>query len=492
MQPKTFRVIIPSTLRVGEEFRIKVKAVGGVRDAPWGAYPEGSDDPMLGRYNLSPRGLRMKDDVPLGWRGVLEVEGTCGLVGPDHVHLGSESGNFNPATGEWLAKLPRPVGAFEGFKFTEPGCGRVTLRNPGTGAVGVSNPAEVVEEGPEFRLYWGDLHCQTFFSDGLRCPEELYEFAKEEGMLDIFGLADHDYGLSQLQWRYFVEVTNSFYRPGEFVTIVGYEWTSDRYGHRNLHFPGDWGQLLKCTEKEGHTLERIREHARRNGALLVPHHTANFKMGCSWDQGWDPECERLVEIYSVWGNSERPSSEGNTRPIRVSGGEREGQHVLDALDRGYRFGFIGGGDTHDGRPGDELHTLQEREDYKLLWRQGIMGVWARELTREGVWEALWARRVYASSNCRILLWVTVCDAPMGSELRCSGPRRMAVRALGEGPISLLEVVRNRRTIAELRPHQETVSWSVEDTFAGPAYYYVRVTQEDGEMAWSSPVWVEPR
>ena len=488
-EPLRFKVVVPSVLKVGEEFCVRVKAVGQVRDAPWVAYGEFGADPMAGRYNLSPRGIRMKDDVPLGWTGVVEVEGNCGLRGPDHLSLGRSGGNWS-SSGEWLRKLPRPLGKFCGFKFTEPGVGRLVLREPRTGAVGVSNPAEVVEYEPTYRLYWGDLHCQTFFSDGLGCPEELYRFAEEEGMLDIFGLADHDYGLTDAQWRYFVEVTNSSYWPGEFVTIVGYEWTSRKYGHRNVHFPGEWGPLLRCTDEEGSTLERIRDLARTHGAILIPHHSANATMGCDWDYGWDPETEKLVEIYSIWGNSERPASEGNPSPIRVSGGEREGRHVLDALDRGYRFGFVGGGDTHDGRPGDELHTLQEEpKDYRLLWRQGTMGVWARSLTREGIWEALTSRRVYATTNTRLLLWTTVCGAPMGSEVECPGPRRVEVKALGEAPISRIEVVRNRRVVAEVGPGREEVSWSWEDAFSGPAYYYVRITQEDGGMAWSSPVWV---
>ena len=29
-----------------------------------------------------------------------------------------------------------------------------------------------------------------------------------------------------------------------------------------------------------------------------------------------------------------------------------------------------------------------------------------------------------------------------------------------------------------------------DQAAGPAYYYLRVTQENGQLAWSSPIWFE--
>jgi len=37
--------------------------------------------------------------------------------------------------------------------------------------------------------------------------------------------------------------------------------------------------------------------------------------------------------------------------------------------------------------------------------------------------------------------------------------------------------------------EHRLSWT--DERPGPAWYYVRVFQTDGEMAWSSPVWVDP-
>src|SRR5205085_1502670 len=133
-------------------------------------------------------------------------------------------------------------------------------------------------------------------------------------------------------------------------------------------------------------------------ALVIPHHPANEVMGVDWHLGHDAEVERLVEIHSVWGNSERSAAAGNPYPIRTNGGEQAGRHVVDALRLGRRYGIIAGGDIHDGRPGDELHTRQrEPERYSVLRRQGIMGVWAEALTRDAVFEALWRRRVYGTT-----------------------------------------------------------------------------------------------
>lgn len=58
----------------------------------------------------------------------------------------------------------------------------------------------------------------------------------------------------------------------------------------------------------------------------------------------------------------------------------------------FSVGIIGGGDIHDGRPGDDLHRFLGHQEALLLSRQGIMAMWAEDLTREAVFAALWNRR----------------------------------------------------------------------------------------------------
>jgi len=199
----------------------------------------------------------------------------------------------------------------------------------------------------------------------------------------------------------------------------------------------------------------------------------------------------LAEIHSVWGNSERPAAAGNPYPILTNEGEKPGQHVLDALDMGRRYGLIGGGDIHDGRPGDELHSLQTKPDqYRLLRRQGIMAVAAPALTREAIFDALWNRQCYATTNCRIYLEFDVCGQPMGPQVQARGTRPVRVYAASDEPIARIDVVRNGQDWATVEPGDAQVTFETDDAAGGPAYYYARVTRGDGQMAWSSPVWVE--
>jgi len=452
----------PSLVQTGEEFALGLKVLCRPYFAPVRCAPV----PSVGSpYNLSPRGIRYMDNVPPAWSGRVEFDGGDGYRGPGHYDFGTT--HKGPCLDDH-----RPIARVEGIHFNTAGVKFITAREAASGIQARSNPIVVSDEPPLERLWWGDIHSQSFFTDGLRCPEELYSFARDEAFLDIFALSDHTEHLTDRQWDYFTAVTNEFDAPGSFATLVGLEWTNSEQGHRNVYYRGAGGPILRANEPAEQDLERLYEIARERGALVVPHHSANVTMGVPWELGHDPVAERLCEVHSVWGNSERPAAEGNPFPIRVLGGEKAGQHVRDALCMGRRYGLIGGGDIHDGRPGDELHSRQRApEFYRLLHRQGIMGVWARELTREAVFDALWNRRCYAT--------------------RHSGPRPIRVMAASEVPIASLEIVRGGQDWRRFEPGECVAQWGVEDREAeGADWYYVRLTRADGLMAWSSPVWVE--
>jgi len=119
-----------------------------------------------------------------------------------------------------------------------------------------------------------------------------------------------------------------------------------------------------------------------------------------------------------------------------------------------------------------------------------MAVRAKKLTREAIFDALWNRQTYATTNCRIYLDFTVCGQPMGSRIEAKGPRPVHVYAASEEPIARIEIVRNGEDWAHVEPNQMEAALDVDDDASDPAYYYARVTRTDGQMAWSSPVWVE--
>ena len=489
-EPTGMLCVIPSRLGVGEEFTVKVKALGPIREIPcsgiWNTWKPRLAGPFNRNVDL---GIQFVDNCLPEWTGRFLLDGGPALDGPSELVFDGRSQGVFPGD-------TRPVRCVGGFRWTSPGFHFLKLTDPASGVEAWANPVYVSEGPPRERIYWGDPHWQTFFSDGIRCPEELYAFARDESFLDFGAISDHMEAVTDRQWDYFQAVTNDYNEPGRFATLQGQEWTnhSPKFGapgHRNIYYRGDGGPVLRSTDPDCNTLEKLWEKLdslREIHAIAIPHHPANRMMGVDWDQGWNRRYEKAVEIYSVWGSSERPEEDGNPRPILDLGGEMSGRHVVDALKRGYRFGFVGGGDIHDGRPGDDLHRDSfPPPDHPIHYPQGFTAAAAPALAREHIYDAISTRQTYATTKSRIYLETRVHGE--------GGGRRLAIRAASEQGIRETVLVRNGDDAEKRQPDTDprvvTSQANVGD-MAPDEFCYVRVLTEKGDMAWSSPFWGDER
>jgi hypothetical protein len=132
---------------------------------------------------------------------------------------------------------------------------------------------------------------------------------------------------------------------------------------------------------------------------------------------WDAERVPLIEVHSHHGTFE--------------------WLLEETLDRGLKVGFIAASDDHTCRPGLTLPTGG------FTTRGGYTGVYARELTREALWEAFWARRVYGTTGERIILDVRVDGHTMGEDCAAGGAPEISVKVHGTKPLHAVEVMRGR-------------------------------------------------
>ena len=484
MKPTGIRCVVPSRVTVGESFAVKVKVLGAVHEIAASGGWNDRKPALHGPFNRNvQREIQYHDNCLPEWHGKLAVEADPALSSPPELIFdGTRQGVFPGDS--------RPIRVVAGFRLEKPGFHFIRLLDPESGVEGFSNPICVTEVPPATRLFWGDPHWQTFFSDGIRCPEELYAFARDEGFLDFGAISDHMEAVTDRQWEYFQAVTNDYNVPGQFATLIGQEWTNHNPnvgapGHRNVYYRGAGGPALRSTDPDCNTLEKLwRKLDSFAGieAMAIPHHSANVLMGVDWAQGWNPKYEKAVEIHSVWGSSECHAEDGNTMAIQHCGGEQRGRHVIDALKRGYRLGFVGGGDIHDGRPGDELHTDSEPCSAKL-WPAGYTAAFVPSLTRNAIYDAIRDHQTYATTQTRIYL-----DAALdrrGSELR------LDVSAASEEGIREAEIVINGKSEQRLLPDADrriVMKTEIPIPMGPYDFCYLRVTTEKGNMAWSSPFW----
>jgi hypothetical protein len=212
--------------------------------------------------------------------------------------------------------------------------------------------------------------------------------------------------------------------------------------------------------------------------MVIPHlHTMDW-------ENHDAELEPLVEIYSNWGNREHPGCKyASIAPTRAV------DTVQHALSLGYRLGFVGGSDGHGGRPG---------KDYWLRVRGarpgGITAIYAKELTRQALWDALWARHCYATTGKRIILKFRLGDHMMGDVAPLLDPeqaRAFEIEVYGTDTLERVTIVKNNEDAHVVAADRQEVILDWEDSSRADSgdYYYLRVEQADGAMAWSSPIWL---
>lgn len=212
-------------------------------------------------------------------------------------------------------------------------------------------------------------------------------------------------------------------RAGEFVTFPAYEWNGnrDRWGDHNVYYRDEGYPLDQTLD-----LPALLENMSDRDALVLPHHTAYEigNRGKDWDV-YDEDLSPLTEVYSSHGSSESIDSPVPMDANPDMGPRTAGGTFVDGLDRGHRVGAIASNDG-PGLPG--------------TWGKGVAGVWATELTREAVWEALRERRTYGVTGDRIRLWWSMDGHPLGSRVTDAAERRATVDVDCPLPLDRVELL----------------------------------------------------
>jgi hypothetical protein len=208
------------------------------------------------------------------------------------------------------------------------------------------------------------------------------------------------------------------------------------------------------------------------GGICAAHTTATG-MGTDWRAN-DPVVEPIVEIYQ--GIRDSYEHLGAPRVPRVPGEAAGGWaplgQVWNALALQYRLGF------------------QSSSDH-ISTHISFAVALAEEPSRKGVFEAFQKRHCYAATD-NIVLDVRSGDHVMGDEFEATGPVRIRVLAHGTRPIAKVDIIKDFVYAYSTQPGRERVefTWTDEETRSAPlSWYYVRVIQDDGELAWASPIWV---
>lgn len=393
--------------------------------------------------------------------------------------------------------------------FNEPGVYTIQLTNPKTKETFRSCPIKCFAENSR-HLYWGLLHGESERLDSTENIESCLRHFRDDKSMNFFAVSSFESQdeTSNEMWKIITQNAAEFDEADRFVTYLGCQWygSSPQEGLRQLIFTKDNKQILRKKDPKYGSLKKIYKTLTPKELISVP----SFTMGKGFDFNFDefnPEFERVVEIYNAWGSSECTKKEGNTRPIMSHGKKgitesAEGS-IQKALQRNCRFGFVAGGLDDRGIYADFYEGDQEQ------YSPGLTAIIANEHSRSALAEALYNRSCYATTGERIIVGLYLAGSPMGSELSTANKpglminRHLSGYVAGTSKIKSIEIIRNGKVIHTLTANGyhldftyddmtplEKVALSNKNKSPPFVYYYIRVTQADGHMAWSSPIWVD--
>ena len=351
-----------------------------------------------------------------------------------------------------------------------------TVSTPGALPVR-SNPVRTVRNAERKRLYFGDIHGMAF---NHRPYEDYHFWGRDVAALDFSAGLMFSYNtVIGDYWERHKEVLERFNEPGRYVSLPAVECGTQPDGsHRNIYFPEPRAvPPIFCENRAAARDERLRkrfhphtvhcEHYRElyqvvrgYGGLIAGHyHTLSY------------EDEDLMEVYQ--------KAQFST--------EAEEARINKFLMGGMRAGIVSGTDTHDSRPGNphpEAHVPRPG---------GLTGVWADQLDRKSIFEALKARRCFATTGHRPVIEFAIGGKPMGSEAAWTGRERLTIDLHGTARLTSVELVVNGlvKHAFEIASDRLRVDAPLADVCPVPRghYCYLRIKQEDNQQAWTSPIWL---
>jgi hypothetical protein len=210
-----------------------------------------------------------------------------------------------------------------------------------------------------FRIFFGDIHWHTVFSDGDYDIDRMYKYAVEDNYLDFVACCDHGELLDGIstkfggvrksdliktfierilgfsEWQMIKDKCIEYYNPGNFTTLLGFEWTAAQWsiggndlspygwedvGHINFYYRDVYPYAREYADYQKFNYDSIfkvmaKEWDKGHLNIGFPHHPLGRASWCNFTTNWTYMADdikntyyrdkilRGVETYSRWGSS---------------------------------------------------------------------------------------------------------------------------------------------------------------------------------------------
>ena len=357
-----------------------------------------------------------------------------------------------------------------------------------------------------YQPYFGQLHSHTQYSDGSGTLDSALSYIRslpDSANVQFVAFTDHSnyfdsknapnveaalYDTSLVKdsdashsWKTYKDTIAQFNEDnaGDMVAIGGFEMTwSGGPGHINtFNTPGivsrNNSTLNNKTADAGMKAYYALLSQAEGAASISQFNHPGTTFGNFKDFNyWDPVIDSRMYMVEV-GNGEGQIGAGGYYPSYE-------QYIM-ALDKGWHLAPTNNQDNHKGKWGN----ANDARDVILT----------DSFTEEGIYEAIRALRMYATEDKNLELTYTVNGLMMGSSIT-EVPDKLNIEVTVNDPdasdsIAKVEVVANSGKVAYTWDNAAQLNSGKLSVTLDPSYsyYFIRVTQKDGDLAVTSPVWV---
>lgn len=318
------------------------------------------------------------------------------------------------------------------YRFTLPhkpsqGIYYIEAKSKSTNFSYLSNPIKIIDASE--KLYFGDMHGQTAETVGTGSLDRYFSFARDRAFIDFTGWQGNDFQIDDAKWCAVRESTKKYNNPNEFITFLGYEWSglTQNGGDNNVYFFDDndtfypnsnWLEVPGSTDVKNNapTLPDLLEKVKgRKDVMIIPHIGGRYGTLEYANLDFTP----VIEVHSHHGTFE--------------------WFITDAMKARKKVGFIATSDDHTCRQGMSYPLSKDGKASSFDVTSGYTAVYAKDLTRESIWNAIKARYCYATTFNRMILEVNMSGYHMGEDVQAKIDNNMEVSVSSNSPIDTIEL-----------------------------------------------------
>ena len=344
------------------------------------------------------------------------------------------------------------------------------------------------KENEKYNIYFGQVHAHTNISDGAGTLEEALQHASKVDNLDYIVITDHSNSIDNEkeskitenvdksetdEWTYAHNLVKK-YTTDKFTCAYGYEMTwSNGLGHINtFNTPGFQSRTQTEYSTYATALQNYYEALRKVPDSISQFNHPGTTFGDFQDFAYySEENDALITMIEV-GNGEGT--------IGSSGYFPSYEYYTRALDKGWHVAPTNNQDNHKGKWGDantaRTVMLADTND------------------ENAIYDAMRNYRIYATEDNDLSVYYTLDNNIMGSILEKDAVGdNVEIKAEIKDPtdkkIGRVEVIVNGGQsirMENVSTNEETVTFEVPSSYS---YYYLKITEDDGDIAVTAPVWV---